>query len=350
MAEARFLSYRDITDPTAKMYHPCYFAEDLAKAEMDALCEIMEKHWGFDEDVPDVGYEFRVEPSARENLAEFAHFSEFWHSYLEGGPGDPFYHHTHELHVWASKYADHIRLARRRMPQGAYLLADFGGGEGQVFNYVDSLNARELEILASLLAREIHERGGIFDMACVADLVVDDPAQYIRLKREWEWFREEELQQDRDDVLVRANNVSENLIEEIHEWRATTAATELEEMSTSHPNTIQEENTEPQEGGNDSGPASASEEDGRGADVIFIPTPLQKAILAALAGQALKKQALADLICKGEGTVLYREGGIKELRAMGLVEHKSRIGFFRPDAPPEGAIMPDETVPKVSPE
>ena len=108
--------------------------------------------WGFDEDVPDVCYEFRVEPSARENLAEFADLSESWHSYLGGGPAlrsttTP----TTCMFVPASMPITFALC--RRLPQGAYLLADFGGGEGQVFNYVDSLNDRELEILLTFLVQ-----------------------------------------------------------------------------------------------------------------------------------------------------------------------------------------------------
>jgi len=67
---------------------------------------------------------------------------------------------------------------------------------------------------------------------------------------------------------------------------------------------------------------------------VFIPTPLQAAILGALDGKAMKKQALADEVCAGEGTRLYRKGGIKELRDIGRVDHKDGVGYFRPDAPP----------------
>lgn len=66
----------------------------------------------------------------------------------------------------------------------------------------------------------------------------------------------------------------------------------------------------------------------------FIPSPLQAAILAELDGQSLKKQALADAVAKGDGGALYRHGDLKELRDRGLVDHKRRVGFFRPDAPP----------------
>jgi len=70
------------------------------------------------------------------------------------------------------------------------------------------------------------------------------------------------------------------------------------------------------------------------AHVVFIPTPLQAAILHALDGKAMKKQTLADEVCGGEGTRLYRKGGIKELREIGRVDHKDGVGYFRPDAPP----------------
>ena len=193
------------------------------------------------------------------------------------------------------------------------------------------------------MSREIHERGGIFDLAIAADLAVENPAEYIRIKWDWESSEDERRRLDSDNSLARANALSENLIYEIQKLRQTTAAAEVDA------------DTETAEDREDlpvvtDGPPEPSSGSPPAASGPFIPTPLQKAILAALAGQVLEKQALADLICKGEGTVLYREGGIKELRALGLVEHKRRIGYFRPDAPPEDAIMPDETVPRVSPE
>ncbi len=71
----------------------------------------------------------------------------------------------------------------------------------------------------------------------------------------------------------------------------------------------------------------------------FIASPLQQQILAALNGEALKKQPLADAVCAGEGTRLYRSGGIKELMKAGLVARKNGIGYYRPDAPPDGLIV-----------
>ncbi|HBO43596.1 MAG TPA: hypothetical protein DD670_06640 [Planctomycetaceae bacterium] len=75
--------------------------------------------------------------------------------------------------------------------------------------------------------------------------------------------------------------------------------------------------------------------------VRCIPSHLQKAILKALDGRALKKMALAAEVCGGEanGNLLYRPGGMKELREAGLVQNKRSVGFFRPDAPPPDAIL-----------
>ena len=65
-------------------------------------------------------------------------------------------------------------------------------------------------------------------------------------------------------------------------------------------------------------------------------TPLQQRIRAALDGHALKKQPLANVVSAGEGTRLYKRGGIKELVAAGLVARAKGIGYYRPDAPPRG--------------
>ncbi len=69
----------------------------------------------------------------------------------------------------------------------------------------------------------------------------------------------------------------------------------------------------------------------------FVPTTLQCSILAALDGKALKKQGLADVVCGGEGTRLYKAGGLKELRKTDpkLVDHKNGLGYYRPDRPPK---------------
>jgi len=73
---------------------------------------------------------------------------------------------------------------------------------------------------------------------------------------------------------------------------------------------------------------------------VFVPTPFQTSILAVLNGRAMKKQQLAVAVCGGEdnGNLLYRPGRITELRQNGLVANKRGIGYYRPDAPPLGAI------------
>jgi hypothetical protein len=72
----------------------------------------------------------------------------------------------------------------------------------------------------------------------------------------------------------------------------------------------------------------------------FVANRLQQEILAKLDGRALDKQALADEVCKGEGSRLYarkgkRKGDINELMDLGLVCNKSQLGYYRPDRPPE---------------
>jgi len=69
--------------------------------------------------------------------------------------------------------------------------------------------------------------------------------------------------------------------------------------------------------------------------------PLQKQILVALDGRAMKKMELAKAVCGSEdyGNYLYRPGGLMELREKGLVDLKRGVGFFRPDRPPPGGIV-----------
>jgi hypothetical protein len=68
--------------------------------------------------------------------------------------------------------------------------------------------------------------------------------------------------------------------------------------------------------------------------VPFHPTAFQQAILRALEGKALRKQALGAAV--GDVGRLYRPHGLPELRERGLVVHSDRVGFYRPDSPPAG--------------
>jgi hypothetical protein len=73
---------------------------------------------------------------------------------------------------------------------------------------------------------------------------------------------------------------------------------------------------------------------GRGAEP-FVPTPLQAAILAALMRRALRTDALARACSVSSSRLFAPSGGIKELRKRGLVRHHRRLGFYRPNAPPD---------------
>lgn len=65
----------------------------------------------------------------------------------------------------------------------------------------------------------------------------------------------------------------------------------------------------------------------------FVPGPVQKAILEALEGEALRSDALGTAV-GGRSRIFQHPGGLKELQQEGLVKHHNRLGFYRPDAPP----------------
>jgi hypothetical protein len=67
----------------------------------------------------------------------------------------------------------------------------------------------------------------------------------------------------------------------------------------------------------------------------FVMTPLQTRIYEAIDGVALKRNGLAQKACSGEGSRLYKRGGIKELMAVGLVKNMPGLGYYRPNAPPQ---------------
>ncbi len=69
------------------------------------------------------------------------------------------------------------------------------------------------------------------------------------------------------------------------------------------------------------------------AEEPFVPNSFQDDILDALEGRALRTDAIAAKV--GDRNRLFRPGGLKELQAHGYVAHHSRLGFYRPDAPPE---------------
>jgi integrase len=55
---------------------------------------------------------------------------------------------------------------------------------------------------------------------------------------------------------------------------------------------------------------------------------------------AMKKSELAEQVCGGidNGNLLYRPQRLPELVARGMVVNVRGVGFYRPDAPPPGAI------------
>lgn len=75
---------------------------------------------------------------------------------------------------------------------------------------------------------------------------------------------------------------------------------------------------------------------------IFVPTPFQTAILAALEGKALRTSALATAVHSNESRLFKDKGGLPELREHGLVSHHKALGYFRPDAPPPPLAQDEE--------
>jgi hypothetical protein len=67
----------------------------------------------------------------------------------------------------------------------------------------------------------------------------------------------------------------------------------------------------------------------------FDPTSNQQLMLKALEGVALTTDALSAKSGVGRRQIFQEpKGGIQELMDEGLVEHRRRQGYFRPDSPP----------------
>lgn len=73
----------------------------------------------------------------------------------------------------------------------------------------------------------------------------------------------------------------------------------------------------------------------------FIPGPVQEDILDALDCVAMKTAELAAKV-GGKDKLFRRPGGIQELKALGLVVLDSKVGYYRPDAPPPGVTLPED--------
>jgi hypothetical protein len=66
----------------------------------------------------------------------------------------------------------------------------------------------------------------------------------------------------------------------------------------------------------------------------FVPNAFQRGILASLEGKALRTDALGHAV-RGRSRLFNDPGGLPELQDQGLVCHHRRVGYYRPDAPPE---------------
>ncbi len=77
-------------------------------------------------------------------------------------------------------------------------------------------------------------------------------------------------------------------------------------------------------------PPEVKEEEG------FVPNAVQSKILELLEGKAMKSTEIAKKIHSDTARVCRKKGGMGELQEQGLVRWSTTIGYFRPDAPPEG--------------
>jgi hypothetical protein len=64
----------------------------------------------------------------------------------------------------------------------------------------------------------------------------------------------------------------------------------------------------------------------------WVPTLLQRQVLAALEGDALRADELGAVT--GDRRGLFQAGGLRELQDRGLVRKDPRLGYYRPDLPP----------------
>lgn len=80
-------------------------------------------------------------------------------------------------------------------------------------------------------------------------------------------------------------------------------------------------------------PQSTDEEE------VFVPTPVQAAILKALVGRALRTGGLEEAT-KVDHSQMFR--GMKKLKELGRVKRHSKLGFYRPDTPPPSLTIASE--------
>lgn len=93
--------------------------------------------------------------------------------------------------------------------------------------------------------------------------------------------------------------------------------------------------TKPPEPPEPPAPASAEPKPPTPPEPEWEPTDYQCRILEALEFRALRTDALVAEI-GGDRRRLWKAGGVEELKERGLVRLDKRVGYFRPDCPPEG--------------
>lgn len=72
----------------------------------------------------------------------------------------------------------------------------------------------------------------------------------------------------------------------------------------------------------------------------FIPSATQEMILEALDGKAFRTDALAREVGCSRSLLFRKPGGMAELLTEGLVEKHDKLGYYRPDSPPDEITSP----------
>lgn len=292
-------------------WHPCFYSEDLSVREMNVLRDAMERRWGYDDECPDECFEFRVEPSAAEDPVRYVEVRELWLDFQDRGPNAAVYIHEWQLHDSAHKFAEHIAAIRDQIPERHYFLVDQGQGE-RLFFVTDELTDGEIEVLKDVLVNAFYENGAIF--SCVSESECQAP-RLVELREESECL-EERVAKDEEDGTLWPRYLIKTFIRHLKEARD--SRPDWDEAVREWAELLRDEKA----------PSDQSDKQ------PFVPSPLQVAILKALDGRALKKEALAGE-CRIDPARLYRPGGIKELTELGMVRNKRGVGYYRPNAPPD---------------
>jgi hypothetical protein len=68
---------------------------------------------------------------------------------------------------------------------------------------------------------------------------------------------------------------------------------------------------------------------------VWVPSDVQACVLEALAGKSLRTKELARAAGVSERDLFRHPGGLRELQDRGDVVNHKRLGYFRPDDPPQ---------------